>query len=154
MSNANINLRQAVRAFTLNYGDPIKHLNSLLEQDPNNNIAVLLKAWMLVLSNDGPSLAKARKLVAGLTTDKLTQRENGHLRALELALNNQWPSAVAVLDRHLMEDPHDLIGHQCALRLDGYQGRFHREAGRAARALPFWSKEAVSYTHLTLPTMS
>ena len=79
---------------------------------------------MLVLSNDGPSLAKARKLVAGLTTDKLTQRENGHLRALELALNNQWPSAVAVLDRHLMEDPHDLIGHQCALRLDGYQGDF------------------------------
>ena len=93
MSNANNNLRQAVRAFTLNYGDPIKHLNSLLEQDPNNNIAVLLKAWMLVLSNDGPSLAKARKLLADLTIDKLTQRENGHLRALELALNNQWPSA-------------------------------------------------------------
>ena len=145
MSNANNKLRQAVRAFTLNYGDPIKHLNSLLEQDPNNNIAVLLKAWMLVLSNDGPSYAKARKLVAGLTIDSLTQRENGHLRALELALNNQWPSAVAVLDRHLMEDPHDLIGHQCALRLDGYQGRFHREAGRAARALPFWSKEDPDY---------
>ena len=51
----------------LNYGDPIKHLNSLLEQDPNNNIAVLLKAWMLVLSNDGHHWRKQRKLVAGLT---------------------------------------------------------------------------------------
>ena len=54
-----------------------------------------------------------------------------HYRALELAIDNQWPSAVSVLDRFLMEDPHDLIGHQCALRLDGYQGRFHLSSGES-----------------------
>ena len=29
-------------------------------------------------------------------------------------------------------DAHDLAGHQCALRLDGYLGRFHRGAARSA----------------------
>ena len=51
-----------------------------------------------------------------------------------------------------MEDPHDLIGHQCALRLDGYQGQF-TEAGRAARALPFWSK-GIQIMELCSPFMA
>ena len=140
MSNADANLKDAVRAFTLNYGDPSVYLDRALEHDPGNRMAILLKAWILVLSNDGVSLAKASKSIADLKTEQLNYRENAHLSALQLAANNQWPSAVSVLDRHLMEDPHDLAGHQCALRLDGYQGRFHREAARAARALPFWSK--------------
>jgi tetratricopeptide (TPR) repeat protein len=40
-----------------------------------------------------------------------------------------------------MTYPHDLVAHQCAMRFDGYQGRFQRMAGRGARALPFWSKD-------------
>ena len=145
MSNADANLKDAVRAFTLNYGDPSVYLDRALEHDPRNRMAILLKTWILVLSNDGVSLAKASKSIADLKMEQLNYRENAHLSALQLAANNQWPSAVSVLDRHLMEDPHDLAGHQCALRLDGYQGRFHREAARAARALPFWSKNDPGY---------
>ena len=145
MSNANQHINDAVRAFTLNYGDPSVPLIRALEIEPRNRMAMLLKAWILALSNDGSLLAQARDLIANISSDKLSRRENAHLAALRFSANNQWPSAVSVLDRHLMEDPQDLAGHQCALRLDGYQGRFHREAARAARALPFWSKNDPNY---------
>ena len=135
----------AVRAFTLNYGDVIEHLTLAREADSGCVMADLLQAWLLTLSNDGVQVAKARELLAGLAETGLTEREAQHLAALRLAANGRWPSAIAVLDRHLLEDPHDLAGHQCALRLDGYCGRFHREAARAARALPFWSKDEPGY---------
>lgn len=145
MTSAAQHIEDAVRAFTLNYGDTAAHLTLAREAEPGCVMADLLQAWILTLSNDGVQVAKAREMLASISTDGLTEREASHLAALRLAANGQWPSAVAALDRHLLEDPHDLAGHQCALRLDGYQGRFHREVARAARALPFWSKDQPGY---------
>ncbi len=135
----------AVRAVTLNYGDANGYLAEAREADPGCAMADILEAWLLTLTNDGAPLARARALLCGIGEAGLTEREAQHLAALRLAANGRWASAVAVLDRHLMEDPHDLAGHQCALRLDGYLGRFHREVARAARALPFWSKDEPGY---------
>ena len=145
MTTAAQHIDDAVRAFTLNYGDTAAHLKAGHDAEPGRVMADLLQAWLLTLSNDGVQVAKARDLLATIGEDSLSGREAAHLAALRLAANGQWPSAVAVLDRHLLDDPKDLAGHQCALRLDGYQGRFHREAGRAARALPFWSKDEPGY---------
>ncbi len=145
MTMAAQHIEDAVRAFTLNYGDTNAHLAQAREADPSCRMADLLQAWLLTLSNDSVQVAKAREMLDGIAKDGLTEREGQHLAALRLAGNGQWPSAVAVLDRHLLDDPHDLAGHQCAMRLDGYQGRFHREAARAARALPFWSKDQPNY---------
>ncbi len=135
----------AVRAFTLNYGDAAGYLKQARDADPDCVMADLMQAWLLTLSNDGVQVERAREIIAGITAESLTDRELQHLAALRLAANGQWPSAVNILDRHLMDDPHDLAGHQCALRLDGYLGRFHRAAARSARALPFWSKDEPGY---------
>ncbi|MCH2631269.1 MAG: hypothetical protein MKZ89_12510, partial [Nisaea sp.] len=85
MSKVDANLKDAVRAFTLNYGDPSVYLDRALEHDPRNRMAILLKAWILVLSNDGISLAKASKSIADLKMEQLNYRENAHLSALQLA---------------------------------------------------------------------
>ena len=134
-----------MRAFTLNYGDANGHLAEARIADPGCATADILEAWLLALTKDGAPAARARALLSGIAEAGLTEREARHLAALRLAANGRWASAVAVLDRHLMDDPHDLAGHQCALRLDGYLGRFHRQAARAARALPFWSKDEPGY---------
>ena len=141
---------QAVRAFTLNYGDANTHLSLARKADPGCAMPDIMQAWLLTLSNDGAQVARARELLSGLEQSAasgtlLTDREVQHLAALRLAVNAQWPSAVNVLDHHLMSDPHDLAGHQYAMRLDGYLGRFHRTAARSARALPFWSKDEPDY---------
>lgn len=138
-------IADAVRAFTLNYGDVSAHLAYARDASPGCPMADLMGAWLLVLSNDHAQLAKAKGQLAAMSGEGLSEREQRHLAALRLAVEGSWPSAVAVLDRHLMADPHDLAAHQCALRLDGYLGRFHRTAARAARALPFWSKDEPGY---------
>lgn len=138
-------LEEAVRAFTLNYGDANVCLMHAREADHGCVMVDLMQAWLLTLSNDGAQVMRARDVLRALGHGGLSAREAQHLAALELAARGQWPSAVAVLDRHLLGDPYDLVGHQCALRLDGYLGRFHRTAARSARALPFWSKDDADY---------
>ena len=54
-------------------------------------------------------------------------------------------AAVAVLDRHLMHYPFDLLAHQAAALTDGFLGRFHWVRDRSARALPLWSKDQPGY---------
>jgi len=138
-------LDDAVRAFTLNFGDVNAHLTAAQGASPDCPFADILKGWLLVLSNDPAQIARARQLIPTLTDKSLNERERNHLDALGLAAAGGWPRAVARLDRHLMAYPRDLAAHQCALRLDGYLGRFHRGAARSARALPFWSKDQPGY---------
>ena len=138
-------LDEAVRAITLNYGDVNAHLNTAQEAAPECPLTRLLGAWLMVLSNDPVQVASAQQAAETLQPATLNERERGHLAAIELAARGRWHSAVNVLERHLMRYPLDLVAHQSALRLDGYQGRFHREAARAARALPAWSPDQPSY---------
>jgi len=135
----------AIRAFTLNYGDVSAVLTQAEKAAPPCVMVQLIKAWLLALSNDPAQLSAARQLVAGIRGSRMNEREASHLAALGLAAESRWPSAVTALDRHLMSYPHDLMAHQAAMRLDGYLGRFHRMAGRAARALPFWSEAQSGY---------
>lgn len=136
---------EAVRAFTLNYGDVNACLADAQAQSPACQMAGLLRAWVPALSNDPAQLAGARQLVAQMDGAGMNERECAHLAALKLAVDGRWPSVVALLDRHLMRYPHDLAAHQIAMRFDGYQGRFPHQAGRAARALPFWSDTQPGY---------
>ncbi|MEM9359398.1 MAG: tetratricopeptide repeat protein [Pseudomonadota bacterium] len=144
-AQASAHISDAVRTFTLNYGDANAHLTLAREADPECAMADIMQGWLLALSNDGMQVARARELHDGVDTAGLSNREGAHHKALRFAAHGQWPSAVAALDRHLMSDPHDLAGHQYAMRLDGYLGRFHRVAGRSARALPSWTKDDPNY---------
>ena len=108
-------------------------------------MAHLGKAWLFALANDPALLAKARALVqstAGLT---MNDRERGHLAALEQVTQGARTAAVAVLDRHLMRYPFDLLAHQAAMLMDGFLGRFRWVRDRSARALPLWSKDLPGY---------
>ena len=144
-AKADAQIDKAVRAFTLGYGDANAHLSASLEHAPNCAMARLLQLWLRLLSNNSDIIAEVGPQLASIRTDGWNDREKSHLEALQLASKRRWPSAVVVLDRLLMRYPHDLAAHQCAMRLDSYLGRFHRSAGRAARALPFWSKEHKNY---------
>lgn len=136
---------KAVRAFTLNFGDPNAFLAEAEADSPECQIAELIRIWPLTLSNDPDLLAGARERVAKLDAGAMNERERAHLEALRLAAESRWKSAVAILDRHLMRYPHDLVAHQSAMRLENFQGLFHRAAGRSAQALPHWSESQPGY---------
>lgn len=136
---------EAVRAYALSYGDTLGALDAALREAPNLTMAVLFKAWVMVLANDAPMAAKARPVIAAAREMEQRERERVHLAALAHAVEGHRHSATAVLDRYPLAAPHDLLAHAAAMFLDAFQGRFHRVRDRSARALPLWSKDQPGY---------
>jgi tetratricopeptide (TPR) repeat protein len=136
---------QAVRAFNLVHGDAIAMFDTACEAAPDFAMAYLGKAWGLVLANDPGLMTRAKTVVEAARPLRLNEREQAHLAALTHLVQGARAAAVAVLDRHLMRYPFDLVAHQGAAVTDGFLGRFHWVRDRSARALPLWSKDQSGY---------
>jgi tetratricopeptide (TPR) repeat protein len=134
-----------IRSFTIGHGDPIAQFEAARQSAPACAMGHIGKGWVLVLSLDSALAVGARPLLETVRGLSLNEREHGHLAALTHAVEGWRNSAVAVLDRHLMSYPHDLLAHFAAMVLDAFRGRFPLAAGRSARALPFWSKSQPGY---------
>ena len=136
---------QAVRAFNLVCGDAVGLFDTARESAPEFAMAYLGKAWVFALANDPGLLPQAKALVETVRPLTLNEREQAHVAALSHLVQSAREAAVAVLDRHLMRYPFDLVAHQGAAITDGFLGRFHWVRDRSARALPFWSKDQPGY---------
>jgi hypothetical protein len=139
---------EAVRAFNLVYGDAVGLFERSAGAAHAFPMAHLGKAWVFAVANDPGLLAKAGAVVASVSPLALNEREGAHLAALECLLKGARAAAIAVLDRHLMRYPCDVVAHQAATLVDGFLGRFDLVRNRAARALPFWPKERPGYATL------
>jgi tetratricopeptide (TPR) repeat protein len=100
---------------------------------------------VFALANDPGLMTQAKALVETARPLTLNEREQAHLAALSHLVQGSRAAAVAVLDRHLMRYPFDLVAHQGAALSDGFLGRFHWVRDRSARALPLWSKDQPGY---------
>ena len=136
---------EAVRAFNLVYGDAVGQFDAARQAAPGFVMAHLGKAWVFAVANDPGLLTQAATLADIARSLALNEREQGHLAALSHLVQGARGAAVAVLDRHLMRYPFDLVAHQAAALTDGFLGRFHRVRDRSARALPLWSKDQPGY---------
>jgi hypothetical protein len=136
---------QAVRAFNLVHGDAVGRFDAACNAAPEFVMAYLGKAWVFALANDPGLLTQAETLVETVRPLRLNEREQVHLAALTHLVRGARAAAVAVLDRHLMSCPFDVVAHQGAAITDGFLGRFHWVRDRSARALPFWSKNQPGY---------
>ena len=103
---------QAVRAFNLVHGDSIGLFDAAREAAPDFAMAYLGKAWVFAVANDPGLLAQARTLVEAVRSLPLNEREQAHLAALSHLVRGARSAAVAVMDRHLMHYPFDLLAHQ------------------------------------------
>jgi tetratricopeptide (TPR) repeat protein len=136
---------RAVRAFNLVHGDAPGLFDAAREVAPDFAMAYLGKAWVFALANDPGLMAQTAALVETARSLAVNEREQAHLAALSHLTQGARAAAVAVLDRHLMRYPFDLVAHQGAAVTDGFLGRFPWVRDRSARALPFWSKEQAGY---------
>ena len=136
---------RAVRAYNSGYGDALGLCDDVCAASPEFVMAHVAKAWMFALANDPGLVGKAQALARVIAGLPMNDRERGHLAALRQAIAGARIAAVALLDRHLMHYPFDLVAHQAAMLLDGYLGRFRWVRDRSARALPRWSKDMPSY---------
>src|SRR6267143_86911 len=136
---------QAVRAFNLVHGDAIGLFDAAREAAPDFPMAYLGKAWVFTVANDPGLRNQAAALVETARPLPMNEREQAHFAALSHLVQGSRAAAVAVMDRHLMRYPFDLVAHQGAALTDGFLGRFHWVRDRSARALPLWSKDRPGY---------
>lgn len=136
---------QAVRAFTLSYGDVLGLAESARKAAPAAAMTHIAKAWVLALANDAVLVKGVPPLMDAARALPMNDRERSHLAALEHAVLGHRAAALTVLDPHLMRHPRDLLAHFAALLLSAFNGRFHTVRDRSARALPRWSRTDPSY---------
>jgi len=139
---------QAVRAVNLVHGDAPGLFDAARQAAPGFAMAYLGKAWVFAVANDPGLLTQAKALVETARPLRLNEREQAHLAALTHLVQGSRAAAVAVLDRHLMSYPFDIVAHQAAALIDGFLGRFPWVRDRSARALPLWSKDQPGYGSL------
>ena len=139
---------RAVRAFSLVHGDSVGLFDQARDIAPDFAMAHLGKAWVFAIANDPGLMAKAAAIVETAHGLALNEREAAHVAALSQVVRGARAAGVAVLERHLMQYPLDIVAHQAAALGDGFLGRFHRIRDRAARALPLWPKEMPGYGSL------
>jgi tetratricopeptide (TPR) repeat protein len=137
-----------VRAFNLVHGDALGLFERASASAPELAMALIAKAWVLTLANDPGLLSCAELIIDAASRLSLNEREQAHIGALSRLAQGARASAVAVLDRHLMDYPRDIVAHQAAVLIDGFLGRFPGVRDRAARALPFWPKDLAGYATL------
>ena len=135
----------AVRAFTLVYGNTLGLYDAARAAAPSFVMAHLGKAWVLSLASDPVLAQEALSLIETARALPRNERESVHLAALSHAVAGHRAAAVAILDRHLMAYPFDLIAHMAALQMDGHLGRFPLAGARTARALARWSQTQDDY---------
>ena len=111
-------------------------------------MAHLGKAWVFAFARDPALSGPLDSLLGTVATLAMNDREQGHLAALKQASASALSASVAILDRHLMRYPFDILAHQIAVFLDQFQGRVRWMRDRTARALPLWSKDLPGYDAL------
>jgi len=136
---------EAIRAFTLVHGDAVGAFDAAREEAPDFVMAHLGKAWLLTMANDPALMIQAKALIETARPLPKNEYEEAHFAAVSHQAEGARAAAVAVLDRHLMSHPYDLLAHQAAALADGFLGRFHWVRDRSARALPRWSKDQAGY---------
>src|SRR5437868_5130855 len=139
---------RGVRAFNLVHGDALGLFDEARHAAPDFAMAHLGKAWVFTVANDPELRTRAKALVETARALTLNEREQAHLTALSYLCQGARAAAVAVLDRHLMRYPFDIVAHQGAALADGFLGRFALVRDRSARALPQWSKDRPGYGSL------
>lgn len=136
---------EGARCFVLVHGDALGGFDAAIQASSGCVMAHLAKGWALLLANDPGMLAIAKGLVEKVRPLARNERKQAHFLALSQAVEGGRAAAAALLDRHLMSAPLDLIAHQAAMMLDVYLGQVSRAKGRSARAMPFWSPNQPGY---------
>jgi len=139
---------QAVRAMNLACGDAVGLFDKARSIAPNFAMAHLGEAWAFAFARDPAMTGPLDSLLGTAATLAMNDREQGHLAALKHASASALSASVAILDRHLMRYPFDILAHQIAVFLDQFQGRVRWMRDRTARALPLWSKDLPGYDAL------
>jgi tetratricopeptide (TPR) repeat protein len=135
----------AVAAFNIYRGDPMASLDKSIALAPAFAMAHIFRAYLLGLSTEPDAMAQARRDLTSAMSLKLNDRETSLVAALDIFIDGGWTRAARLLDRHTLDNPHDIVALQAGHLVDFYRADARNLCDRIARVLPHWSSDMASY---------
>ncbi|MBK1698350.1 tetratricopeptide repeat protein [Rhodovibrio salinarum] len=135
-----------VRAFNIYRGDPLAHADAALAAAPACVMAHLLKAHLLLMATEPAAAEEAGGILGHVRNLPMSDREAGHLAALQQVLAGDWSRGAETLDRLNMRYPHDLLALQSGHLMDFYRGNARNLRDRVTRVLPAWTADVPGYS--------
>ena len=145
---ASVLFNQAVDAFNIYRGDPVRLLDQAIEVAPNFAMAHIVKAHLLGLATEPDATRDAKAILDTAKSLRLSDREASHVAALDLLVEGEWSAAATALDRHNADHPRDIVALQSGHLMDFSRANARSLRDRIARVLPKWSAEMPGYSIL------
>ena len=135
----------AVRELNLFINDPVASVDKAIAESPDFVMAHALRAWLHLLGTEPEGIAVARASRNAAWNLPATDREQGHLNAINHLIEGRWHQAAQVMEDVTIENPRDLLALQVGHQLDFFRGEARMLRDRIARALPAWSPAVPGY---------
>ncbi len=145
-SEATVHYEDAVAAFNIYRGDPMTSLDSAISLSPEFAMAHIVKAYLLGLATEPDATTQARQVLATAMSLTLNDRETSLVAALEIMLDGGWTRAADLLERHAMDNPHDIVALQAGHLMDFYRADARSLRDRISSVLPQWSPDMPGYS--------
>lgn len=146
-----VHYERALAALQAWRGGVDEPLARALQLAPGFVMAHAMQAWLPLLSRDPRRVRQARApLARALQLQAGTERERLHLAAIDAALADDHPRAMALLGQVLHDAPRDVLALQVAHSLDYLGGDLQQLLDRVAKVLPAWPDGALPGRHALL----
>lgn len=119
--------------------DPLATVDDALAKDPSLVMAHVLRAYLFLTSTEGAYLQEARNNLQAARALPHNEREQGHLKAIELWCAGHWRASCAVLEDVCVAWPHDVLALKVGQLFDFCSGDLRMVRDRLLRARPHWS---------------
>jgi tetratricopeptide (TPR) repeat protein len=135
----------AVHQFRCYVGDPLASVDAALSGAPQMVMAHVLKAYLHLLGTEPAALPVARQCHEAAAGLAATERERGHVKAVQLLTEGRWRAAGRALEDVSIAYPCDALALQAGHQIDFFRGDSRMLRDRIARALPAWHKSIPGY---------
>ena len=124
-----------------------QHIKTLLTTEPTLPMGNVLMGYFYLLMGVRPLVKRAKGSAESAREqfDRLTAREQGHVRALEAWSNDNLAGALVEWEAILLEAPRDILAAKLAHFGHFYLGDSENIRDSIARILPAWSENDAGY---------
>jgi len=135
----------ALQAYHCYAGDPMTLLAQAVEDSPQFVMAHALTAYMCLVGANAEATAMGRAAFEQAAQLKGTERELGHVKALDQLIRGRMAAAGRILEDVSIAEPRDVLALQAGQLMDFLVGDSRMLRDRIGRALPAWSRADAGY---------
>jgi len=135
----------ALQAYHRYAGDPMTLLAQAVEDSPQFLMAHALTAYLCLVGANAEATAMGRAAFETAAALKGTDRELGHLKALDQLIGGHMAAAGRTLEDVAIAEPRDVLALQAGQLMDFLTGDSRMLRDRIGRALPAWSPADAGY---------